>query len=262
MTHPYLDVPHPIAFAHRGAAESCCENAAEAIQCAVDLGYDYVETDVQATSDGVAVLFHDDTTDRLLGRPGCIRELSWAELSRMDLVGGGRVARLDQVLADHPNLRLNIDAKTDDVVRPMGDAIKGSLDRVLAASFKFHRTKQLLDRFGQRLCWSPSLGGAARVWLRGWRVPAGGAQVPCVQVSTKFKGIPVVTTRFLRAAHATGTKVHVWTVDDPQEMTDLLDLGVDGLMTDCPRELRQVMQERGAWPTLRRAVNPEGPGPH
>lgn len=243
--HPFLDARHPVAFAHRGHADGVAENSAEAIDAAVSCGYGYVETDVQATRDGVAVLFHDATSDRLLGEPGRIADRDWSELRTRRLVGGGRLARLDAVLSDHPRLRLNIDAKTDDVVRPMGDAIEHALDRVCAASFVASRTRAFRDRFGPSLCWSPATAEIARVWAAGWGVPVGGRGAPCLQVPPTWRGIPIVTPRFLEAAHERDAAVHVWTVNDPDEMHALLDLGVDGLMTDDAPVLKNVMISRG-----------------
>ncbi|WP_375261339.1 glycerophosphodiester phosphodiesterase family protein [Palleronia sp.] len=245
--HPYLDASDPIAFAHRGHADGVAENSAEAIDAAVSAGYGYVETDVQATRDGVAVLFHDDTTERLLGEPGRIADRDWTDLSTRRLVGGGRIVRLDEVLSDHPRLRLNIDAKTDDVVRPMGDAIKGALDRVCAASFDTRRTRALRQRLGSRLCWSPAMAEIARIWAGGWGVPVGGRGAPCLQVPPTWRSIPIVTPRFIKAAHDRGAAIHVWTVNDPLEMHALLDLGVDGLMTDDAPALKEVMTSRGFW---------------
>ncbi|WOI56999.1 glycerophosphodiester phosphodiesterase family protein [Palleronia sp. LCG004] len=246
--HPYLDTQGPIAFAHRGAAESTAENSFQAVERAHSLGYTHVETDVQATRDGVAVLFHDDTTDRLLGRKGKIRDFDWADLEGMELHGGGEIARLDQVLRAFPRLRLNLDAKTDDAVKPMGDVIAaaGALDRVCAASFRSARTQALRMRFGDRLCWSPAMGGVAKAFFAArMHMPFG--YPPCLQVPTSWNGITIVTDRFVAAAHRRGAQVHVWTVDEPDEMERLLDLGVDGLMTDRPRVLRDVMRRRGFW---------------
>ncbi len=247
-THPYLDLPGPIAFAHRGAAENVAENSFQAVERAHSLGYTHVETDIQATRDGVAVLFHDATTERLLGRKGRIRDLDWSELEGAELRGGGEVARLDQVLRAFPRLRLNLDAKTDDAVRPMGDVIEaaGARDRICAASFRAARTRALRLRFGPELCWSPASVGVGRAYLSSklW-LPLG--YPPCLQVPTHWNGIPIVTPRFLHAAHRRGCKVHVWTIDDPVEMERLLDMGVDGLMTDRPRVLRDVMRARGHW---------------
>lgn len=250
MIWPYLDHDGPIAFAHRGAAEGCGENTAEALEAAARLGFTHVETDVQATRDGVAVLFHDDKTDRLLGRSGVIADRDWSELARAEVAGGGRLVRLDEALSALPDLRLNLDAKTDDAIAPMARAITaaGAVHRVCAASFVPRRTAELRRRLGPGLCWSPAWAGVASVWTRGWGLPVGVTQAPAIQVPLAWHGIPIVTPRLLAAARRHAIAVHVWTIDDADEMHRLLDLGVDGLMTDRPRVLRDVIRARGHWP--------------
>ncbi|MBJ3762866.1 hypothetical protein ILP92_08925 [Maribius pontilimi] len=244
----YLDAPGPIAFAHRGAAEGCAENSIEAVERAAAMGFTHLETDIQSTSDRVAVLFHDDRTDRLLGRRGTISDLSWDELSRMELSGGGRVARLDEVLGSFPRLKLNLDAKTDDAVRPIGDAVlaANAVDRICAASFRSSRTYALRLRLGDDLCWSPAMGGVSAVYLASHlHLPA--RFPPCLQVPTHWKGIPVVTPNLVRVADKKGCQIHVWTIDEAAQMEALLDMGVHGLMTDRPQVLRDVMRARGHW---------------
>ena len=208
----------------------------------------HVETDIQATRDGVPVLFHDDRTDRLLGRSGTIADMAWDDLAGAELIGGGRIARLDVVLRDFPRLRLNLDAKTDDAVRPMGVVIESAdaVHRVCAASFRYARTRALRLRFGDALCWSPATGGVAKAWIAA-RVKLPVAFPPCLQIPTHWNGIPVVTPNLVAAAHKRGSQIHVWTVDAPDQMAELLDMGVDGLMTDRPQVLRDVMRRRGQW---------------
>lgn len=246
--YPYLDSDGPISFAHRGAAEGVAENSFEAVERASVMGFTHVETDVQATRDGVPVLFHDDRTDRLLGVSGRISDLDWSELSDMTLADGGRIARLDEVFRAFPRLRLNLDAKTDDAVKPMGEVIErsGAVDRVCAASFRYARTRALRLRLGADLCWSPAIAGAAKAWIASRaRLPV--AFPPCLQVPTHWNGIPVVTPALIEAAHERGCQIHVWTIDEEAQMERLLDMGIDGLMTDAPKILREVMRRRGHW---------------
>ena len=99
----------------------------------------------------------------------------------------------------------------------------------------------------QDLCWSPAHRGVLGLWLRGWGLPLPSAGFPVVQVPRAFRGIEVVSARFVRAAHASGVQVQVWTVDDPADMHHLLDIGVDGLMTDRPAVLKSVLVARGVW---------------
>jgi glycerophosphoryl diester phosphodiesterase len=114
-------------------------------------------------------------------------------------------------------------------------------------AFDEAHTRRLCEILGPDLCWSPAHAGVFRLWLAGWHLPVEVPEFPCVQVPLRFRGIPLVTRGFVKAAHARGVQVHVWTVDDEAEMVRLLDIGVDALMTDRPALLRQVLERRGEW---------------
>jgi glycerophosphoryl diester phosphodiesterase len=245
----YLDPPRPRAFAHRGGALEADENTMAAFAHAAGLGYGYLETDVRASRDGVAVVFHDATLERMTGDPHRIEALTWGELSCVRTRIGHALPRLDELLDAFPNMRINIDPKSDDVVEPMAEAIRrcDAVGRVCVGSFDERRTARARARLGEAMCWSPSHGGVARLWLAGFHLPVGSTGFPAVQVPPRHYGIPVVTRRFVSAAHARGIEVHVWTVDEAEEMSRLLALGVDGLMTDRPSLLKQVLVERGQW---------------
>ena len=246
---PFLDHPLPIAFAHRGGALEVEENTMPAFEHAVALGYSHIETDVQVTRDGVAVIFHDDTLERIADRPERIDSLSWAELSQVRTRAGADIPRLDTLLDAFPGLFVNLEAKADAAVEPMANAIRraDAIDRVCVGSFEPERTARLRKALGPALAWSPAHAGVFRLWLAGCGLPLSKGAFPAVQVPTHFKRIPVVTRRFMRAAHARGIQVHVWTVDDEAGMESLIDLGVDGLMTDRPTLLKQVLERRGLW---------------
>jgi glycerophosphoryl diester phosphodiesterase len=246
---PFLNHPRPIAFAHRGGSREAEENTMAAFEHAVSLGYGHIETDVQATADGVAVIFHDDTLERMTGDADRVEVLTWSELSRRRTKGGAAIPRLEDVLTEWPGLFVNLEAKSDAAVAPMAEAIgrADAVGRVCVGSFDPARTARLRALLGPALCWSPAHAGVLRLWLAGWRLPVGALAFPAVQVPTQHRGIPVVTPRFLRAAHRRGIQVHVWTVDDEAEMERLIDMGVDGLMTDRPSLLRQVLKRRGLW---------------
>jgi glycerophosphoryl diester phosphodiesterase len=245
----FLDHPGPLAFAHRGGGLEAEENSIEAFESAVALGYTHLETDVQASRDGVAVVFHDDTLARMTGHPGRVSDYAWPAMSRISSRAGGRLTRLDDLLAAFPDAFFNIDAKTEASVAPLAEAIRrtNAVDRVLVASFEAGRVQRLRAALGDALCWSPAHAGVARIWLAGKGLPAGRIAFPAVQVPVRYGGIEIVTPAFLRVAHARGVQVHVWTVDEAAEMNRLLDLGVDGLMTDRPALLKRVLQARGQW---------------
>lgn len=249
--YAYLDAPTPLAFAHRGGAAIGDENTAAAFARAIGLGYRYVETDVHATADGVAVVFHDPTLDRLTGHPGRVRDLRWADLATLRVGGEAAVPRLDEVLDRWPLVRFNVDVKSDDAEGPAVAAIRdtGAADRVLLASFSEARLGRLRALVGPSVATSLGMRGVARLWvasLTGRRLSLP-ESVVAAQVPVRYGHIPVVDRRFVAYAHRLGLHVHVWTIDDPVEMNELLDLGVDGIMTDHVRVLREVYLSRGLW---------------
>jgi glycerophosphoryl diester phosphodiesterase len=115
----FLDHPRPIAFAHRGGGLEAEENTWPAFENAVALGYTHIETDVQASRDGVAVVFHDDKLERMAGHPAAVQALDWADLAPIRTRGGNRLVRLDELLSAWPGLYVNIEPKSDDAVAPI-----------------------------------------------------------------------------------------------------------------------------------------------
>ncbi|PWU47757.1 glycerophosphodiester phosphodiesterase [Micromonospora sp. S4605] len=249
--HPYLDAPAPLAFAHRGGAAEGAENTTEAFARAIGLGYRYVETDVHATADGVAVIFHDPTLERVTGERGRIAALRWADLASVRVGGAAVVPRLDQVLDAWPQVRFNIDVKADGGVDPTVATVAraGAGDRVLLASFSDARLARLRALTEGRVATGLGMRGVARLRMaslhgRPLRLPP---SVVAAQVPVRYGRLRVVDRRFLRFAHRLGLQVHVWTIDEPTEMHELLDLGVDGIMTDHVGVLRDVYRSRGHW---------------
>jgi glycerophosphoryl diester phosphodiesterase len=243
--HPYLDWDGPIPFAHRGGASDVPENTMPAFQYAIDNGYRYVETDVQVTADGVLVAFHDNDLSRTCGRAGRISQLPWAEVKTAMVDGKAPIPLLEEMLGAWPDLRVNIDCKANDAVDALTTTLVrcNALDRVCVGAFSDRRMRQLKGLMGSNLCTALSPGGVITLRFGTPRRPgANAAQVPVSQGP-----ITVVTERFVERSHALGIKVHVWTIDDPAEMHRLLDLGVDGIMTDRPLVLRQVFEQRGIW---------------
>jgi len=250
-THPYLrpSAPgRPLAFAHRGGAASGDENTLAAFERAVALGYRHLETDVHATADGVAVVFHDATTDRVLGRPGRIADVTWQDLSTVRVNGAAVVPRLDELLGAWPDTYLNIDMKSDAAVAPTVAAVRGAdaLERVLLASFQDVRLAWARAVLGDGVAMSLGRGGCARLWAAS-RVGVGGRRTARRAVAAQMPW-RVVDRRFIAYAHRLGLAVHAWTVNDAPTTRDLLDAGVDGIMTDHLDVLRDVYTERGLWP--------------
>jgi glycerophosphoryl diester phosphodiesterase len=242
----FLDGPTPIAFAHRGFAPDGAENSMAAFQRAIDLGYRYLETDVRVTADGVALAYHDARLDRLTDASGLIGQMRWDDVRRARIRGREPLALLSDVLVTWPQARVNIDVKAASSVRPAIEAIRraGAIDRVCVAAFSARRIAAVRRALGPTVC--ASVGPRAVVTLRiARRLRAQG--IRCVQAPARVRGHPFVTTTFVAAAHAAGVQVHAFTVNDEAEMHRLLDLGVDGIMTDRADLLRTVLESRGQW---------------
>ncbi len=247
--YPYLDHPGVIPFAHRGGAVDNLENTMSAFEASVELGYRYVETDVHVTADGVLLAFHDDALDRVTDRAGVIAELPYADVKEARVGGKEPIPLFEDILGTWPDLRVNIEPKTDASVGPLVEAIKktNAIDRVCVGSFSGKRIRQVRDALGERLCTSAGPGEVLRLTLGRFGLPSGRFQAACAQVPINYNGIPLTTASFVKTASANGLQTHVWTVDDPATIKGLISLGVTGIMTDKPRVLRDLLMEMGLW---------------
>ena len=247
--HPFL-APNIeggfIPFAHRGGSRSHPENSLAAFRHAWDLGFRYLETDVQTTSDGEVVAFHDDDLQRTCGVARRISEMTWAEVRTARIDGREPIPRMVDLLEEFPGAYVNIDAKSDAVVEPLLRTLRdtGVLGRVCIGAFSHRRLLRIRAEFGSAVCTSASPLEVA-LWMMG-RLPLGPS---CLQVPVRQGGLPVVTERRVGRAHAANCPVHVWTVDDPVDMQWLLDIGVHGIMTDSGDVLRAVAVTNGIWST-------------
>ena len=201
------------------------------------------------TADGVVVAFHDDRLDRVTDRSGAIAELDWSVVSRARIDGRAPIPLLSELLSTWPELRVNIDPKHDEVVEPLADLLQrsGALDRVCIGSFSDRRLERLRALFGDRVCTSLGPRGVADLRVSSLGIPRPQPAAQCVQVPPSMRGVPLVDRRFVERCHRLDLAVHVWTIDDPDEMERLLDLGVDGIMTDRPVVLRETLERRGQW---------------
>ena len=248
----YLDPP-PLALAHRGGSgvpgNVGIENSLAAFSHAYAMGFRYLETDVRSSSDGVVYAIHDAALDRLAGSTDTVASLTAESLDLQRLDQREPFARLETLYEAFGDARLNIDLKSDDVVEATCDLVRrlDVVDRTLLASFS-HRRLRRARRLLPGVATSASSLEAAlvklvpTVLLRRLRL----APV-CLQVPVDRGRLQVVTPGFVRKAHALGLQVHVWTIDDAAEMHRLLDLGVDGIVTDRTDVLKDVLTARGSW---------------
>lgn len=252
--HPYLDAPF-VALAHRGgrtaSGSTDVENSLRAFTDAHALGYRHLETDVHVTADGVLIAFHDAELDRVTDATGPVAELSWHQVREARIGGLEPIPTLDDLLDALPRSRFNIDLKADGAVDPLARTLErhGAQERVCVGSFSTPRLAAFRRATGGRVATSASrveLGAfALAAPLRGvWPLPGIAFQMPTHEPRT---GLRLLTPAFVRAAHRRGQQVHVWTINDRAEMERLIDLGVDGLVSDEIETLRDVLIARDLW---------------
>ncbi|HLS92129.1 MAG TPA: glycerophosphodiester phosphodiesterase family protein [Microbacterium sp.] len=245
--HSYLDgTRFPRVLAHRGLvtdemrADGIAENTMAAFAAAHAAGAEFIETDCHLTADGEVVLFHDDTLERVAGDARAIAEISLCELEEIMAARGG-IATLAQALAALPDVRFNVDVKAEGAAERAGAIVADAADRVLLTSFSDRRRRRAVRAAisaGGRPATSPGrttialliattavapLRPLARPLLRG---------IDALQIPERQGAVRVLTPELLRTAHAAGTEVHVWTVNEPDEMRRLVRSGVDGIVTD------------------------------
>lgn len=215
-----------------------------AFQRAVDLGYRYIETDVHRTADGVLVAFHDDELDRVTDRTGRVEELSWAEVSQARIGGTAPIPRFEDILTTWPDLRVNIEPKSDEAVAPLVQMIKRTacLDRICVGSFDNGRVEACREGLGPDLCTSPGSSGFPQILAHMLGLRIGQIRHGCLQIPTHWNGIPIANGFVIDRAHSLGLQVHVWTVNDEPTMRRLFNAGVDAIMSDELALLNRVLR--------------------
>ncbi len=266
MPHPFFELSHPIVIGHRGAAGDHPENTLPSFEAALAEGAAVLESDVHVTRDGVPILLHDPTLERVCGVNGAAADRTWASLRTLDagfgfedargerpfLGRGIRIASLEEAFEHFPDARFNLEIKCE------GEPV---LRETLRLIERFRRADQTLLTAGDdpvmrglrravaaspvRPALGASLGEILAVIasaLHGQPMPAG---VMALQIPAEFAGRPLVTPALLEHAHAHGVEVHVWTINALPEIETLLDLGVDGIVTDHPGRMARWLAERG-----------------
>ena len=254
--YPFFDHPGPLPMAHRGGAKSPAnagyENTRRAFATAVDMGYRYLETDVHVSRDGEVFAFHDPHLRRVTGTDGDIGDLDAEQVLAARVGGTESIPTMRELFEAFPRARFNIDVKVAAAIEPTARLIDecGAHERVCLAAFSSARLRRLRQLLGDRV--ATSMGTAEIALLRGlplrraraWVARAGAS---CVQVPPNRGPLVVITDRFVEHCDELGLPVHAWTVDEPEQMRDLLDRGVTGIITDRIDVLRDVLTARGQW---------------
>jgi glycerophosphoryl diester phosphodiesterase len=258
---PVLSGPRPFAIAHRGSRLLWPENTMVAFRGATRLGIRWLETDLHLTSDGVIVCLHDDDLDRTTDASGPVWEYTSHALATVDAAfsftregatphrgTGVRVPTLETVVTVFDECRFVVDLKQDGLAEPLVELVGdlGMEDRVIVGSFSDRRLDELRNRSRGRIATSTGTRETALRWATAiLGLPT--APAAALQVPRRTRNLPVVNRRTVNRFHRAGAQVHVWTINHPSEMEELLDLGVDGIITDRPDVLRDVMVGRNVW---------------
>lgn len=248
MTHEWFQgTPRPRVLAHRGLltaddhAHGVVENSFSAVAAAHAAGSVYVESDCHLTADGVVVLFHDADLARVTGDPRPVAQVTARELEALMSERGGLIT-LQQALDSFPTVRFNLDVKAKDAAAEVGRLVGPHAHRVLLTSFSDDRRRAAMiaaERAGGGI--RPATSGGRQTIVRvltalagrsPWLLRRALAEIDALQVPERQGRVRIVTPRLIEAAHRHDVEVHVWTVNDAADMRRLLDLGVDGLVTD------------------------------
>ncbi|MGL4339340.1 MAG: glycerophosphodiester phosphodiesterase family protein [Rhodoglobus sp.] len=249
-TENYLSPARPRVFAHRGLAVDAPENTLLSFAKAVAAGVIYIETDVHASADGVAIIAHDPDLLRVAGSALRVDQLTLAELERIDLGFGQSFCTLARALDTFPETRFNIDIKSLNAVAPTVRTVMEARasTRVLITSFDERRRVAALTHL-PTVASSASASRSAAALLAA-RIGATPLlrhllrDIDAVQIPEKAAGLRTTTPRLINMLHNAGVEVHVWTINDPLRMTQLLNLGVDGIITDRPDLALEIIAQR------------------
>jgi glycerophosphoryl diester phosphodiesterase len=234
----FLSPPRPRLLAHRGLALEAPENTLLAFAKAIALGAAYVETDVHASADGVAVIVHDPDLDRVAGRDARVEDFTLEQLRAVDLGAGQQVPTLAEALDGFPETRFNIDIKSAAAAEPAAQVIRdlGAVDRVLVTSFdELRRPRAVRGLPGVASSASSSRFAVALVAGKVGLVPLMRLALRglvAVQVPEEAAGLRIATPTMIARLHRAGVEVHFWTVNDPARMLELVAMGADGIVTD------------------------------
>lgn len=238
----YFNSELPRRFAHRGLSEhrdDIDENSLAAFEAALIAGATHIESDTHSTSDGHAVLFHDDSLDRVAGVAKGISELSLSDLKEIRLRNGSEIPTLHEVLGAFPELYLNLDIKSERAIEPTIRAIEQhqAHDRVLVSSFSERRRQQALALLTKPVATSASMTVVMKAWLShqfafGLGFERITRDIDAFQIPVGKGIVRLATKGFIQRAKRSNTEVHFWTINSPEQMTRLLELGADGIVTD------------------------------
>ncbi len=240
MKRDYQNDPF-IGLSHRGNSKEFIENSFEAFNSVVQMGYKYIETDLRMTLDREVIAFHDLDLKRLFGIDVQVNDLTFNEIANLFKEKNCKLLSLEDALKSFPDTKFNIDLKDNKVTKDSIDIVSklNAFHRVCFASFNSGRTQEVLN-FNQNASVSMGLKDVAKFKFFKMR----NKNIKFIQIPLVWNGIKVVTKNLIKKAHEKGLLVHVWTINDKKVMNDLINIGVNGIVTDEPNILMEVMKNK------------------
>ena len=230
-----------IGLSHRGNSKKFIENSFEAFNSVIQMGYKYIETDLRMTKDNEVIAFHDQDLKRLFNLDAQVKDLTFNEIAILFREKNCSLLTLEDALKKFPEIHFNIDLKVKEVIQ---DSIKvvenlNAFNRVCFASFHSSHTKKILQHNQNAIV---SMGMKDVALFKFFKFK--NEKIKIIQIPLKWKGIKVLTRNLIQKADKSNLLVHVWTVNDRKTINYLIDLGVNGIVTDEPELLMKIMKER------------------
>lgn len=244
----YLNYNGLAVMAHRGGSLEAPENTIESFKYSLEIGSDIIETDIQLSSDGVPYIFHDDDLKRISGIEKSFNKFCSSEINKLNIFGDCKIPTLEETLKQFPNTKFQIDFKTDEVVDPAIEIIN-KLPHVkknlCVASFSSHRLRKIKTKLSD-VTYSMGPHEVLRLLLKSFGLYKGKVSGDCLQIPIYRYGVKIVTKRFVNYCKKHNIKISVWTINNIEEMDYLIDLKVDGIITDRPKVLIDLLSSRNA----------------
>lgn len=241
---PYLNYSGLAVLAHRGGSIESYENTLASFAYAQSIGCKYIETDVQVSLDGIPYIFHDESLERITGLKSIFSSITSSEIDKIRIFKDHPIPKLDTALKEFPELFFQIDLKTDLVAIPALEVIKknDAEKRVCIASFNSNRLKQVKESYPE-MCLSMGPKEVAKLLLASFGLFKGEIPGDCLQVPIYSHGIKVVTKRFIKFVQSKNLKIMVWTINDKKTLKKLINMNVDGIITDTPKLLTELLND-------------------
>ena len=242
----YLNYNGLAVMAHRGGSLEAPENTIESFKYAIEIGSDIIETDIQLSSDGVPYIFHDDDLKRIPGIEKDFNDLLASEIDELKIFGDFKIPTLEETLKQFPDTKFQIDFKTDEVVDPAIEIINKFphiKKNICVASFSSQRLQKIKSKLSD-VTYSMGPHEVLKLLLKSFGIYRGEVGGDCLQIPIYRYGIKIVTKRFVDFCKRENIKISVWTINSTEEMDYLIDLDVDGIITDKPKALINLLASR------------------